>query len=126
MNTAAGNRALAAALILAAIASVALFRTAGPAVPEGALLVFFLIVPSLLTVGGLILLAQPARVGLQRASLVGIGVYLVLGVLVTLVGIPGYIDGPALAPHYVLGWPAYVVWLHGCPVGVGIWGCPGG
>lgn len=81
------------------------------------------VMPSLVLVG-IVFLLQPARQGLARAAGWGVAVYVSIGLLLVATGIPGYVEPGAwyLAPF----WPYFVIWLHECTLGVGLWPCPPG
>lgn len=83
----------------------------------------FVLLP-LLVLASLGFLALPARWGARRAGAGALAVYLGVGMLASFAGIPGYIDPGA---WYLLpSWPSYVLWLHECALGVGLWPCPPG
>lgn len=77
------------------------------------------------TLLGFVLLAQPARLGIRRAGAIGVGSYLLVGLVVLATGIPVYNIEPATTYLLVL-WPTYLIWLHPCLLGGGLWSCPPG
>lgn len=128
LRTPRGNTAIGVVALLAAVLAFALVRWLDEAlatgVPEAFGLVLSVGLVCALALAGLVLLARPARRGLRRATLLGVGAYLALGVLLLATGIPGYVSPGAW--YVVPTWPMLVIWLHACTLGVGLWPCPAG
>lgn len=94
VSTRRGNLAVALALACATVLVFGLLRAVAGVLPRHPasflleVLVFLLVVP-LLAFATVTLLAQPARRGLSRAALAGLGAYLALGLLFLATGVPG-------------------------------------
>lgn len=114
-NALAGGAAL--------LAAVGLFALLDAVAGGGLGFVLALAGTSVLVLVGLVLLAQPARLGVRGASAVGAGLYLLVAVILFATGIPVYGIEAGTAYLLVL-WPTYVIWLHACLLGVGLWACP--
>lgn len=123
-NTAAGLGLLVGALLLFTL--VRWLENAGPKSVFGDVVWVTLGVGfvSAAVLGGLVLLAQPARRGLGRAAAIGSGAYLLVGLALLATGIPGYV--PSGAWYVLPTWPMLVIWLHACTLGTGLWPCPPG
>lgn len=129
LATPRGNIRAGIVLIVVAVGMFPLLRVLedamAPSVWRETLLIGGLvIVMPALVLAGFVLIFEPARLGLARSGAWALGTYVAIGLLLTATGIPGYVDPGA---WYVLpSWPGYVIWLHECTLGVGLWPCPPG
>lgn len=129
MATPRANTWTGLGLVVAAVGLFPVFRALAGVLPSTLLrsavgmTVAGVVMPSLVLVG-IVFLLQPARQGLTRAAVWGLAIYVSIGIVLVATGIPGYVDPGSwyLAPF----WPSFVVWLHECTLGFGLWPCPPG
>lgn len=129
LETSRGNHLAGGGLILGAGLLFAGLRNADDALYtqawwEAVFLFFGLGIIPATVLCGLILLLEPARPGLWKSALLASLLYAIVGLGLVATGIPGYV--PQGAWYLFPSWPMYVLWLHECALGFGIWPCPAG
>lgn len=70
---------------------------------------------------GALVLAARTRAGPARSVAHGTAAYLAIGLAWSIVGIPGF--APPFSWYLLPMWPFFLLWIHPCVLGVGLWPC---
>lgn len=127
IQTRRGNLVAGVGLWLVSVLGFALTRALASTLPANAgetlWLPLVMAIVSVPAFAGVVLLAAGSGMGFPEGLRAGVAAYALIGAFVVLFGLGSYLPSGVLPAGPF--WPFFILWLHPCLLGFGLWPCLG-